>query len=246
MVEYLRQNKEEIPDWLRNYQKGNNVSFSTVINSRVGYYPGSGFDGNLVAVANRAQCVHSFLYVDYRVKKEELVAMLDSNDFNGYHSIDRIEWREQDIMPNGQYPIKVDYKLKHDPMHFVDRTVTPYCFTEILERNAEKDDNWGAERFCITFLFADGIATYYQLFIKQLQKAPWLLLLQDHGSGCNYDQFGKGGLLDKLVKESDIRPDYVICATNNTCIWDGYLRVIAAKATHGGMHNSERLLYQKY
>ena len=68
---------------------------------RVGYYPGSGFDGNLVAVANKAHCVHSFLYVDYLVKKEELENMMDKGSFRGYHSIGRIEWSELDIMPNG-------------------------------------------------------------------------------------------------------------------------------------------------
>lgn len=246
MIEYLKQYKEEIPSWLKNYQKGDKISFITVMDGRIGYYPGSGTDDNLVTVANRAQCVHTFLYVDYIVKKEELVSMLDSGAFRGYHTIDRIEWSAQDVMFDGPCPIPVNYRLKYDPMHFVDRSVTPYCFTEILERNPEMSEEWGADRFCITFLFADGIATYYQLFIKQLQKAPWMFLLQDHGFGCNYDKFSKGKLLDKLIEGSGIRPEYVICATGpNTSIWDGYRRIAAAKATYGGMHQSERLLYQK-
>ena len=168
---------------------------------RVGYYPGSGFDGNLVAVANKAHCVHSFLYVDYLVKKEELENMMDKGSFHGYHSIGRIEWSELDIMPNGSFPITVNYTPRMSPMHFVDKTIEPYCFTEVLERNADKDDEWGAERFSITFLFADGIATYFQLFVKQFVKAPWLFLLQDHGFGCNYDRFGKDDYLDAIIRE---------------------------------------------
>ena len=168
---------------------------------RVGYYPGSGFDGNLVAVANKAHCVNSFLYVDYLVKKEVLENMMDKGSFHGYHSIGRIEWSELDIMPNGSFPITVNYTPRMSPMHFVDKTIEPYCFTEVLERNADKDDEWGAERFSITFLFADGIATYFQLFVKQFVKAPWLFLLQDHGFGCNYDRFGKNGFLDAIIRE---------------------------------------------
>lgn len=243
MINYLKQHKEAIPSWLKNYEEGMNVTFDTIMDGRVGYYPGSGFDGNLVAVANKAHCVHSFLHVDYLVKKEELINMMDEDAFNGYHSIGRIEWTEQDIMPNGQYPVTINYKPRLDPMFYVDKSIEPYCFTEILERNADKDDEWGAERFAITFLLADGIATYFQLFVKQYVKAPWVFLLQNHGFGCNYDSFGKNGFLDAIIRESNIRPEFVICATN-TPIWDGYRRVEDAKETRGGMHQNERALYK--
>ena len=93
-------------------------------------------------------------------------------------------------MPNGSFPITVNYTPRLSPLCFVDKTIEPYGFTEVLERNADKDE-WGAERFAITLLFADGIATYFQLFVKQFVKAPWLFLLQDHGFGCNYYRFGK-------------------------------------------------------
>ena len=79
--------------------------------------------------------------------------------------------------------------------------------------------------------------------MKQFVKAPWLFLLQDHGFGCNYDRFGKDGYLDAIIRESNIRPDYVICATN-THICDGYSRVEGTKETSGGMHNHERFLYK--
>ena len=88
--QFFKQYKEEIPYWLKNYYEGMDVAFDTVMGGRVGYYPGSGFDGNLVAVANKAHCVHSFLYVDYLVKKEELENMMDKGPFHGYHSIGRI------------------------------------------------------------------------------------------------------------------------------------------------------------
>lgn len=244
MIDYLKQYKADIPYWLKNYKDGIDVTFDTVMGGRVGYYPGSGFDGNLVAVANKAHCVYSFLYVDYMVKKEELVNMMNEGSFHGYHSIGRIEWNEQDIMPDGQYTITVNYTPRQDPMTFVDKSIEPYCFTEILERNSDKDDEWGAERFSITFLFADGIATYFQLFVKHYMKAPWLFLLQDHGFGGNYDRFGMNGYLDAIIRESNIRPEYVICA-KNTRIWDGYSEIQSIEPTHGGMHNSERLLFKR-
>lgn len=244
MVDYLKQHRQDMPYWLENYHAGDSLTFDMVVKGRVGYYPGSGFDGNLVAVANKAHCVHSYLYVDYLVEKEELLSRMEKSSFQGYHSIGRIEWTESDVMPNGRYPVTVSYSPMHSPTMFVNKGNVPYCFTEILERNPEKGEEWGAKRFAITFRCADGIDTYFQLFVKQLLKAPWIFLLQDHGFGGNYDSFGKGGYLDAIVKESDIRPEYVVCA-ENTGIWNGYTRVEDVGETRGGMHNTARYLYKR-
>ena len=218
---YLSQFEEEMPCWLWNYKEGMTVPFSEVMSGRVAYYPGSGYDGTLIKVGNKSHAVHSYLYVDYGVRKEELVSHLAQPCcINGYHSIGRIEWSEKDIMPSGQYPLNVN-KTPRTPYRVFLPDEKPYCFTEIFERDANKDEDWGARRFAITFLFADGIATYYQLFCMEYKKAPWLVLLQDHGFGGNYDKFGNGGLLDAIITKNEIRPSYVLCA-DNTHIWNGY------------------------
>ena len=244
MKNYLLQFREETPEWLRNFKAGDSVSFADFMSGRVGYYPGSGNDGNLVAIANKSHCVHAFLYVDYLIKREDLEAELARvNCFNGYHSIGRVEWTEKDLTPNGQHPFKIWRKPRIDPMYFVDRTITPYCFMEVFERNEDKDDSWGAERFAVTFLLADGIATYYQLFCCEYKKSPWLFLLQDHGFGCNYDCFGDGGVLDAVISYNNCYPEYVLCAYN-TRIWHGYKMVEDVGPTYGGMHHFERRLYR--
>ena len=71
MIEYLKQYNENIPYWLKNYKEGMDVAFDTVMGGRVGYYPGSGYDGTLIKVGNMSHSVHSFLYVDYLVKRKE-------------------------------------------------------------------------------------------------------------------------------------------------------------------------------
>ena len=43
------------------------------------------------------------------------------------------------------------------------------------------------------------LATYYQLFVREYSKAPWLFCLQDHGWGGNYDRFGKDGILEAIT-----------------------------------------------
>ena len=147
-------------------------------------------------------------------------------------------------MPSGQYPLVLNKKPGHgNPNTFVDPNEKPYCFSMIMERDEDRDNSWGAEHFVITFLFADGIATYYQLFVKEYSKAPWLFLLQDHGFGCNYDCFGAGGILDEIIQKRKCYPSFVICG-HNTRIWRGYEKVVDVSPVYGGMHQNRLDLYE--
>ena len=246
MISYLSNYREETPEWIGKYLCGEQITFSDIMSSRVGYYPGSGFDGTLMKLGNKAHSVHSFLYVDYLLKRRELLDHIAQKDsILGYHPIGKIEWHERDLMPNGQYPLDFDIKPKHGmPYTFVNKDETPYCFSVIMERNADKGDTWGAAHFVVTFLYADGIATYYQLFVKEYSKSPWLFLLQDHGFGCNYDCFGRGGILDKIIRENHCYPQFVICASN-THIWNGYEQIKDVSPVYGGMHEHRRDIFRR-
>ena len=247
MTDYLKQWAEEMPKWLADYRTGGKVAFSDFISGRVGYYPGSYFDGCLIETANKAHCVHSFLYVDYGVTREQVEEELSKKDaIRGYHSIGRVEWSHKDLMPQGDYQLPYELLTRvKDPGMFIAKNVQPFCIMEIYERNQDKDELWGAERIAVTYLFADGIATYYQLFVMQYEKAPWLFLLQDHGFGCNYDSFGKGGLLHDIISNYKLLPDFVISGDSDANMWNGYHLIEDVEPVIGGEHNNTRKLYQK-
>lgn len=168
--DYLSQLREEIPQWLADYRPGDRVSFSDFMSGRVGYYPGSGLDGHLVKVGGMSYSVHCFLYVDYLETREHIVRELAVNGFRGYHSIGRIDFSEEDMYPHGHHQLDVDIDLSGRISSMIPGA-KPYCFLEILERDADKNDSWGAERLAVTFLFADGIMTYYDLFSREYGKA---------------------------------------------------------------------------
>ena len=46
MTDYLKKWREVMPSWLANYRPGDHVEFSDFMGGRIGYYPGSFFDGN--------------------------------------------------------------------------------------------------------------------------------------------------------------------------------------------------------
>lgn len=241
----LSQQPEEVPQWLKDYKPGDSVSFKDFMSSRIGYYPGSGYDGCLVETCNKAHCVHSFIYVDYGIAELTLKLRAEEhNAFNGYHVIGRVDWQERDLAPHGQFPLNFSMTESEiaRAMSFVKQDVESYCFMEIYERNDNKGDDWGAERFAVTFLFADGIATYYQLFCREYCKAPWIFLLQDHGFGGNYAAFGRESLMDRVMQANNTWPENVLCA-GNTHIWAGYEKVDAAPV--GGMQSHERFLYTR-
>ncbi len=245
VITVLAQKPEEMPQWLRDFKPGDRVSFRDFMSSRIGYYPGSGYDGCLIKTCNKAHCVHCFIQVDYGIAKRELKLEAEGfNAFYGYHVIGRMDWMEQDLAPHGQYP--VNFSMTEGEMEraksLVRKNVDPYCFMEIYERNDAKGEDWGAERFAVTFLFADGIATYYQLFCREYCKAPWIFLLQDHGFGSNYAGFGRGSLMERVMKANDCWPENVLCA-DNTDIWEHYEKVDVAPVI-GGMHRNRRYLYK--
>ena len=241
MTQYLHSYREEMPAWLVNYKPGDHVAFSDFMSGRVGYYPGSYFDGTLMKIGNMAHCTHAFLYVDYLLSRKDLESHLkEPNCVRGYHSIGRVEWTEKDLMPNGQYPLNVNTKPRCNPDTFL-LDEPPYCFMEIMERNSIYGEERGAKRFAIVFLLADGIATYYQLFCREYKKAPWIFLLQDHGFGCNYDRFGRGGLLDAIIQANQCKPEFVICA-DNTGLWNGYSRIANVAPWDDRVHTG-RILY---
>ena len=48
-------------------------------------------------------------------------------------------------------------------------------------------------------------------------------LLQDHGFGGNYDRFGRGGLLEKIMNASKVYPHFILTSYDNP--YDGYAKV---------------------
>ena len=239
MYEYLSQFREELPQWLREYREGDTIDFKDVMSSRVAYYPGFGRDGTMLKVGNMSHSVHSYIHLDYLNTYEK--DMLQTEKLPGYRSIGHFDWEIEDVLPHGVNVSKSDFRFRLASFMSSDL----HYFTEIMERLPDKDDSYGAERIALTVLCADGIRFYEQLFVKEYKKAPWLFLLQDHGYGGNYERFGKGRFLDKIMTDSGMWPEFVITDNDyGTTIWDGYTQIENIIPVVGGMHHNVRKLFR--
>lgn len=224
VITYLNKYREETPAWLENYLHGEPITFKDIMSSRVGYYPGCGDDGTLMMIGNKSHSVHSFLYVDYGVRRAELEESV-AKSIHGYHPVKRIEWQESDLISVDPDTLTEEHRFG-DPATFFVKDEQPYYLSFIMQRDDDQDESRGAEHFVVTFLFADGIETYEQLFVKEYGKAPWLFLLQDHGWGGNYDRFGLDGKLDRIIRRNQCYPKYVILGYGGgTRIWRRYEQV---------------------
>lgn len=211
---YLKDYREEEPEWIGKYLRGEQITFKDIMSSKVAFYPRYymrlNCDGTLIKVGNKSHSVHSFLYVDLIKRKELEEQIAKENSFRGYHLVKQIEWQESDIMPSGQHHI-----LRPIPKI----QEIPYCFSIIMERDENKDDTWGAEYFIVTFFFGNSMEVYNKLFGKDYLKTPWLFLVNESD---------RRGFFERSIQKRHSYPQFVIfdeIFDRGANIWRGYEKV---------------------
>jgi len=244
VYDYLLNEKEEMPKWLKTFNKGDKIDAEKAIyDSRLVFYPGSYVDGQGVRTFNKCQYSHVFLYVDYLPSKNETYKSLTQDGaFKGYKLLDIQEIREKDFHIGSWAP---HVHPTDEEMEFQKRFAKnkPYCFAAIYERKDEYGEDFGSKRFCLIYLYADGIATYDALFANK-HHAPTAFILQEHGFGGNYNRFGKGGYLHQIAVMTNTFPKYIMCVDDYP-MWDGYHRIDGLEPEIGGMHRNLRYLYKQ-
>ncbi|MFN9379049.1 MAG: hypothetical protein ACK6BQ_03595 [Bacteroidota bacterium] len=101
IYEYLKNDKEPVPSWLLEIKEGDKFSRDDFFSSRIVFYPGSYTDGHAVKVFGSTHAAHSFVYVDYWVKQEELETELVQHAFLGYDNLFSIQVSANDLAPYG-------------------------------------------------------------------------------------------------------------------------------------------------
>jgi len=241
--EYLSADSEEMPAWLQAHQRGDSFNREAFFTGRTVYYPGSGSDGHPVKLFGGSHSAHAFIYTDYILDSAYLKRELEhpTHKFLGYHTFDRIVLKESDLAPRGWLPHIAPAFYAGDKS-FVSPDFKPYAFVEILERDSSRDSVHGAARLAVLFLGADAFAAFDALYCQQDgTPPPYALFIQDHGFGCNYNRFGKGGLLEKIARSCAVQATRLVASSYSEC-WAGYQRVPEVRTDRGGMHNNNRFI----
>jgi hypothetical protein len=230
--EFLARDSEATPAWLAQFRKGDSVPVSDFFQSRIVFYPGSGFDGHPVKAFNKAHAAHCFVYVDSELDRDKIERDefgLKSRGFSGY-SLNIVSF---------------------DPLAFstvMTGSDTTKIFFAVFDRRTHDENgveltkSHGARRIVILFMNADGFDALTGLF-KSAQP-PFCIVLQDHRCGGNHDKFGRGGKLESLAVEHNVLPKYLLVA-ENTHAWRRYVACPSVQPEKGGQHSYLRNLWQR-
>ena len=93
-----------IPKWLAELKDQKTLPICDLLNGSL-YYPACGLDGNPVRYLGGF--VHSFVYVDYGVARDDMLnsACHNHEGFRGYTMFLRRDVAEHELVPNGWKPL---------------------------------------------------------------------------------------------------------------------------------------------
>lgn len=210
----------------------------------VGFYPGSADDGFMIKILNMGMACRHFLYVDYmHFEKTKLIENFKSEApgyvFRGYQ-LESIEDLKQESLFSGMHSPTVEFDVRS--MKRFDGIVEGFAVLATFKRHSS-DNLIGHDWFKVLIIGGDGIATYDVLFTEQNANypPPLVVLIEDYGFGGNYDKFGRGGLLERIVLQQKRRPQFAIFG--HTDPWNGYTLLPHVASQRGGTHNHKRSLY---
>ena len=197
------------------------------------YYPGSGTDYGPMKLFYEIGKACRFIYADYLTKRADAEKITQWLWEKYEHSVKELE------------PKKFRARQWADLWHPAVRekrqkdVLSSYGFQQEIRTGTGKD------HLDFYFLWVDAIGAW-----KHLVRAgykPDVVVLQDHGFGCNWttpDGFGGNGALCREVQKAGHWPEYLLVADNSRP-WPGYLAVSSGGPQAGQMHGHHRAIYRR-
>lgn len=192
------------------------------------YYPGAGTDyGPLQHFALNMDLAVA-VYVDYLIKPDMIHDMLRRLSATT-HELQRVSPRDlachawADFWPDDSRSL-----LFAKPSH-------AFGFMCDLQIHPERSTR-------LIYLATEGHKTYQNLLGTRLQ--PDLVVLQDHGFGGNWRDFGGFSPMYRMARAASALPPLLFSAGENTRVWPGYQAIGEPVLLRGQMHQYERRLYQ--
>jgi hypothetical protein len=163
--------------------------------------------------------IHSFIYVDYGNEEQAVDAEVQAPGFLGYHLVGSKRLSERDLAPNGWRP-QVPPQFRNQMGSFTKLQAhgfvrSPFATWYIFDRDDDRVEDHGPQRFSLVYLCADGVAAYQALY-WQNHTAPEVLTIIQPGTGFggNYTDFRDPESFfawTVLRENSSSMPEYLVC-----------------------------------
>ena len=246
MHDVLSQHAEPCPGWLQAVNPGGPLPLREFLAERTVFYPGSYLDGHPIKVFGSARAAHCFVYADYWLERERVVAAIEGElpgaGLRGYRPVTRFDLKRADFEVRWN-PAQSQFAPRTAPWSYKS-AVKPYALLQVWERVPDMGPQWGADRLALLMLGADAHAVYEGLFCQPGGASHlYAMLLQDHGFGGNYAPFGGGGLTERIAEHQGVRPKWQLVCDANTRAWQGFEKMVGVEPSHGS--NRDRFLYRR-
>jgi hypothetical protein len=156
------------------------------------FYPGSGIDGT--PIRNWSLEVNSFVYVDLSWTQESYLRALSKQPVHGYQIVAQRHVKQQELTPNG-YNVALPKSLLQKEYAMavrIDKAGPENAFAlwSVFERDSDRNDSFGPERFSLLHVRAEGVASYAALYLSNACVPKILAFVRPGLSfGGNYGSF---------------------------------------------------------
>ena len=136
---------------------------------------------------NKDRFLCSFVYADYGTGEDTLIENLDG--FLGYHLFATRELNPEDLAADQKLEMPQGIDMQ-DYLRYQDVWQRPFARWAVFERDDNRDDQHGPERFSLLFLGSEGVATYAALYLRYNITPKAIALIQPgHAFGLNWTNF---------------------------------------------------------
>jgi hypothetical protein len=223
-LDILARDQTSQPDWIREKPSFTEEIRSQFLQSRVVFYPGGGDDGHPVKLFGSSQAAFCFVYADQ--------AGYDyGHNPTGYCVI----LQEEVTWPRPR---------SKRPFHF-QGTEPQRAQWIVFQRQEQFGLDHGHEFIALLYVHGEAFTVYWDLWARN-GKAPYAILLADHGFGGNFTGRRFGGHASPMYEWAEANeawPDWLVVSEGSTEPWPGYKRI--SEGDRGGMHHDQRFLYSR-
>jgi hypothetical protein len=178
------------------------------------YYPACGFDGT--PIKHFSGLVHSFVYADYLVKKEDLIRNLRSGSgLRGYRQVLDRDVNRHDVAPPGWYPHIMPPRNSWQHLQHRQEQTELFGHWSVWKREHHFTEKHGPEFVSLLYLGAEMSATYQGLYLRTGIVPRVVALIQPGCMGGEWEYPIEAGSFFKRVVDAhpNGKPEFLLRGT---------------------------------